>query len=60
MTEKYNALESLETYKRNSSTLILLNLKNLIIKQKSNGAIWSDDLLAYLLKWQIPLLEMNN
>ena len=51
LTEKYNALESFETYKRNSSTsvhrsvIFLLNLKN-YHKTKSHGTIRSDDLLA--------------
>ena len=51
-TEKYNALESFETYKRNSSTVIrdfLTEFEKRYHKTKNHGTIWSDDLLAYRL-----------
>ena len=50
VTEKYNALESFETYKRNSNTSIddfLTEFEKRCNKTKSHGTIWSDDLLAY-------------
>ena len=50
LVEKYNALESFETYKRNSSTSIhdfLTEFENCYHKTKSHGTIWSADLLAY-------------
>ena len=52
MTEKYNALEAFETYKRNSNTSIrefLTEFEKRYHKTKSYGTIWSDDLLAYRL-----------
>ena len=50
LTEKYNALESSETYKRNSNTSIhdfLTEFEKCYNKTKSHGTIWSDNLLAY-------------
>lgn len=52
LTEKYNALEAFETYKRNSNTSIrefLTEFEKRYHKTKSYGTIWSDDLLAYRL-----------
>ena len=52
LTEKYNALESSETYKRNSNTSIhdfLTEFEKRYNKAKSHGTIWSDNLLAYQL-----------
>ena len=52
LTEKYNALESFETYKRNSSTSIrdfVTEFQKYYHKTKSHGTIWSNDLLAYRL-----------
>ena len=49
LKEKYNALESFETYKRNSSTLIrdfVTEFQKYYHKTKSHGTIWSDDLLV--------------
>ena len=50
--QKYDALESFETYKRNSSTSIhdfLTEFEKRYRKIKKHGTIWSDDLLAYRL-----------
>ena len=64
LAEKYNALESFETYKRNSSISIhdfLTEFENCYRKTKNRGTIWSADLLAYhLLKLAISLFEMSN
>ena len=52
LTEKYNALESFETYKRKSNTSIrdfVTEFEKRHNKTKSHGTIWSDDLLAYRL-----------
>ena len=52
LTEKYNALESFETYKQKSNTSIhdfLTEFEKQYNKTKSHGTIWSDDLLAYRL-----------
>ena len=52
LTEKYNALESFETYKRKSNTSIrdfLTEFEKRYHKTKSHGTVWSDDLLAYRL-----------
>ena len=50
LTEKYNALESFETYTRNSNTSIrdfLTEFEKWYNKTKSHGTIWSHDFLAY-------------
>ena len=50
--KKYNALESFEKYKCNSSTSIhdfLTEFEKRYHKIKSQGTIWSGDLLAYCL-----------
>ena len=52
LSEKYNALESFETYKRPSSTSIcdfLTEFDKRYNKTKSYGTVMSDDLLAYRL-----------
>ena len=52
LCEKYNALESFETYKRPSNTSIrdfLTEFEKRYNKTKSYGTIMSDDLLAYRL-----------
>ena len=52
LTEKYNALESFETYKRKSNTSIrdfVTEFEKRLNKTKSHATIWSDDLLAYRL-----------
>ena len=49
LTEKYNALESFKTYKRNSGTSIcgfLTEFEKRYHKAKSHDTIWSDDLLV--------------
>ena len=52
LTEKYNALESFETYKRKSNISIrdfLTEFEKRYNKTKNHGTVWSDDLLAYRL-----------
>ena len=62
LTGKYNALESFETYKRNSNTSIrdfLTEFEKRYNKTKSHGTIWSDNLLAYRLLKSPNLTKRN-